>query len=133
MLNPFRLASRAAGACALALALQFPAAQAAPVVELSGATTESGFDVTVSARDVADLYAYQFTLNFDPALLTALVIGAAPLAAADKAAGNEKKRDGGRSIRVVPDGDDDDHPARRNASDPSSGEAAGSVVSRHER
>jgi hypothetical protein len=71
MLNPSRIASRAAGACALALALLFPA-HAAPVLEMSAATSLTGVDLTVSARDIVDLYAYQFTLNFDPALLTAL-------------------------------------------------------------
>jgi hypothetical protein len=71
MLNPSRIASRAAGACALALALVFPA-HAVPVLEMSAATTATGVDLTVSARDIADLYAYQFTLNFDPALLNAI-------------------------------------------------------------
>jgi hypothetical protein len=71
MLNPSRIASRAAGACALALSLLLPA-HAAPVVEMSLATSAMSAELTVSARDMADLYAYQFTLNFDPALLTAL-------------------------------------------------------------
>jgi hypothetical protein len=71
MLNPLLLASRAAGACALALALLSPA-YAAPVLQMSTTTTATGIDLTVSAQDVADLYAYQFTLNFDPSLLTAL-------------------------------------------------------------
>ena len=71
MLNPSRIASRAARACALALALALPA-HAAPVVEMSTANTATSVNLTVSARDVVDLYAYQFTLNFDPALLTAV-------------------------------------------------------------
>jgi hypothetical protein len=71
MLNASRIASRAAGACALALSLLLPA-QAAPVLEMSLATSAMSAELTVSARDVADLYAYQFTLNFDPAVLTAL-------------------------------------------------------------
>jgi hypothetical protein len=71
MLNPSRIASRAAGACALALSLLLPA-QAAPVLEMSLATSGMSAELTVSAQDIADLYAYQFTLNFDPALLTAL-------------------------------------------------------------
>lgn len=66
-----RATSRAAGACALALALLLPA-HAAPVLEMSAASSAAGVDITVSARDIVDLYAYQFTLNFDPALLTAL-------------------------------------------------------------
>jgi hypothetical protein len=71
MLNPSRIASRAAGACALALTLLLPA-HAAPVLEMSAAATATGVDLTVSARDIVDLYAYQLTLNFNPALLTAL-------------------------------------------------------------
>ena len=71
MLNPLRIASRAAGACALALALLSPV-HASPVLQMSTATTATGIDLTVSAQDVADLYGYQFTLNFNPALLTAL-------------------------------------------------------------
>lgn len=71
MLKPPRLASRALGACALTLAL-LPAAQAAPVLEMSTGVSASGFELTVRVRDVVDLYAYQFTLNFDPGLLAAL-------------------------------------------------------------
>lgn len=71
MLNPTRIASRAAGACALTLALLSPA-QAAPVVEMSTVNMASGVELTVKARDVVDLSAYQFTLNFDPALLTGI-------------------------------------------------------------
>jgi hypothetical protein len=71
MLNPLRIASRVAGACALALALLSPA-QAAPVLSMSTQTTATGLDLTVSAQDVADLFAYQFTLNFDPALVAAI-------------------------------------------------------------
>jgi hypothetical protein len=71
MLNPSRIASRAAGACVLALALLSPV-HAAPVLQMSTATSASGIDLTVRAQDVADLYGYQFTLNFDPALLKAL-------------------------------------------------------------
>jgi Cohesin domain/PEP-CTERM motif len=70
MLNPSCIASRAAGACALALALLAPA-HAAPVLEMSTVNSTNRVDLTVRARDVADLYAYQFTLNFDPALLNA--------------------------------------------------------------
>jgi hypothetical protein len=70
MLNPSRIASRAAGACALALSHLLPV-HAAPVLEMSLATSMNGAELTVSARDIVDLYAYQFTLNFDPALLTA--------------------------------------------------------------
>ena len=65
MLDSSRMA-----ACALAAALLSPA-QAAPVIELAAAQSSSGFDLTVSARDVVDLYGYQFTLNFDPSLLGA--------------------------------------------------------------
>jgi hypothetical protein len=71
MLNPLLFASRAAGACALALAFLSPV-QAAPVLQMSTTTTATGIDLTVRAQDVVDLYGYQFTLNFDPALLTAL-------------------------------------------------------------
>jgi hypothetical protein len=71
MLNPLRIASRVAGACALALALLSPA-QAAPVLSLSTQTTATGIDLTVSAQDVADLFAYQFTLNFDATLVAAV-------------------------------------------------------------
>lgn len=71
MLNPFRFASRAVGACALAWALQAPA-HAVPVLEMSSTTTATGIDLTVSVLDVEDLYAYQFSLNFDPTLLAAL-------------------------------------------------------------
>jgi hypothetical protein len=71
MLNPLRLASHAAGACALALAFLSPA-QAAPVLEMSTVASATGIELTVSARDVVDLYGYQFTLNFDPALLRAV-------------------------------------------------------------
>jgi hypothetical protein len=71
MLNPLRIASRVAGACALALALLSPA-QAAPVLSMSTQTTATGLDLTLSAQDVADLFAYQFTLNFDPALVAAI-------------------------------------------------------------
>lgn len=69
MLNPSLIAARAAGACALALALVSPA-QAAPVLQMSAVNSATGFDLTVSAQDVEDLYAYQFTLNFNPALLS---------------------------------------------------------------
>jgi hypothetical protein len=71
MLNPLRIASRVAGACALALALLSPA-YSAPVLSMSTQTTATGLDLTVSAQDVADLFAYQFTLNFDPALVAAI-------------------------------------------------------------
>jgi hypothetical protein len=71
MLNPSRIASRAVGACALALALLSPA-HAAPVLEMSTANSASRVDLAVRVRDVVDLYAYQFTLNFDRALLTAM-------------------------------------------------------------
>jgi hypothetical protein len=71
MLNPSRIASRAAAACALALVLAFPV-HAAPVLQMSAATSAAGVDLTVSARNVADLYAYQFTLNFDSTLLSGL-------------------------------------------------------------
>lgn len=70
MLKPIRMAGRAAGACAFALALLSPA-QAAPVVEMTAAPSAIGFDLTVYARDVADLVGWQFTLQFDPALLRA--------------------------------------------------------------
>lgn len=69
MPSPLQLATRAAGACALALAFLSPA-QAAPVLEMSTKATGGGLDVTVSVRDAADLYGYQFTLNFDPTLFT---------------------------------------------------------------
>ena len=71
MLNPLRIASRVAGACALTLALLSPA-HSAPVLGMSTATTATGIDLTVNVQDVADLYAYQFTLNFDPALVAAI-------------------------------------------------------------
>ena len=71
MLNLSRIASRAAGACALALALLSPV-HAAPVLQMSAATSATGIDLTVRAQDVTDLYGYQFTLNFDPALLKAI-------------------------------------------------------------
>lgn len=69
MLNPSRIASHAAGACALALALLAPA-QAAPVLQMSSASSATGIDITVSVSEVEDLSAYQFTLNFNPALLS---------------------------------------------------------------
>lgn len=72
MLNSSRIASQAAGACALALALLSSPAHAAPVLELSTANSAAGIDLTVSVRDVVDLYSYQFTLNFNPAFMTAL-------------------------------------------------------------
>jgi hypothetical protein len=71
MLNPSFIASHAAGACALAFALLSPV-QAAPVLEMSAATSATGIDLTVRARDVVDLYGYQFTLNFNPGLLNAV-------------------------------------------------------------
>lgn len=71
MLNPMLLASRAAGACALALALLSPV-QAAPVLEMSSATSATGLDLTVRVKDISDLYGFQFTLNFDRTLLTAV-------------------------------------------------------------
>lgn len=70
MMNPSGIAVRGAGACALALALLCPA-QAAPVVEMTAASSATGFDLTVRAQDVVDLFAYQFTLNFNPSLLKA--------------------------------------------------------------
>lgn len=69
MPSPLHIASRAAGACALALALLSPV-QAAPVLGMSTAASVTGIDLTVSVRGIADLYGYQFTLNFDPTLLT---------------------------------------------------------------
>jgi len=74
MLNPSRTASRAAGACALALALLSPA-YAAPVLDMSTTTTSTGIDLTVSVQNVTDLYSYQFTLNFSPTLLSAVAVG----------------------------------------------------------
>lgn len=71
MLNPLRIAGRAAAAIALGLALSSPG-HAAPVLSMSTAASASGIDLSVSVQDVVDLYAYQFTLNFDPTLLTAL-------------------------------------------------------------
>ncbi len=71
MLNPLLMASRATGACALALALLSPV-QAAPVLQMSATTSATGINLTVSAQDVVDLYGYQFTLNFNPSLLTAI-------------------------------------------------------------
>jgi hypothetical protein len=68
---PLRIASRVAGACALTLALLCPA-QAAPVLSMSTQATATGLDLTVSAQDVTDLFAYQFTLNYDPALVAAV-------------------------------------------------------------
>ncbi|WP_348755295.1 cohesin domain-containing protein [uncultured Aquincola sp.] len=64
------LAAQAAGACALALGL-LSSAQAVPSIKLSGTNTSAGFALTVSAQDVVDLYGYQFTVQFDPSLLTA--------------------------------------------------------------
>lgn len=69
MKKPASIAARAAGACALALSL-LSTAQAVPVLEMSAARTATGFDLTVQARDVVDLFAYGISLNFDPALLT---------------------------------------------------------------
>lgn len=71
MLNPLRLVSHAAGACALALALLSPV-QAAPVLQMSTVASATGINLTVSAQDVVDLYGYQFTLNFDTTLLKAV-------------------------------------------------------------
>lgn len=71
MLRPLQIAARAAGACALTMALAAPV-QAAPMLEMSAASTAAGIDVTVHARDFVDLSAYQFTLEFEPALVTAL-------------------------------------------------------------
>lgn len=62
------IAARAAGACALALSL-LSTAHAVPVFEMSAASTATGFELTVQARDVVDLFAYGFSLSFDPALL----------------------------------------------------------------
>lgn len=72
MLNPTRIASQAAGACALALALVSAPVHAAPVLELSTTNSAAGIDLTVSVRDVVDLGSYQFTLNFNPAFMTAV-------------------------------------------------------------
>lgn len=69
MKNSLHIVSRAAGACALALALLSPA-QAAPILGMSSAASDTGIDLTVSVRDITDLYGYQFTLNFDPNLFT---------------------------------------------------------------
>lgn len=69
MKTPRLAAARAAGACALALGL-LSTAHAVPVLEMSAASTATGFELTVQARDVVDLFAYQFSLSFDPALLT---------------------------------------------------------------
>lgn len=69
MSHPLHIASRAAGACALALALLSPV-QAAPVLGMSTAASATGIDLTVNVRDIADLFGYQFTLNFDPNLFT---------------------------------------------------------------
>lgn len=71
MMKTTSIAARAAGACALALALMSQA-QAAPLLEMSAASTSAGFDITVNARDFSDLYAWQLTLDFDPSLVTAL-------------------------------------------------------------
>lgn len=71
MKNPTRIAAHAAGACALALALMSQA-QAAPMLEMSATTSSAGIEISVNARDFTDLYGYQFTLDFDPGLLTAL-------------------------------------------------------------
>lgn len=70
MPNPYTIAGRAAGACALALALSSPV-HAAPTVDMTAAQSANGFDLTVHARDVAELYGFQFTLSFDTALLDA--------------------------------------------------------------
>lgn len=71
MLKPMRIATHLAGACALTLALLAPA-QAAPVLAMSAANTATGVELTVNVQEVVDLYAYQFTLNFDPLLLAAI-------------------------------------------------------------
>lgn len=68
MKNATHMAAKAAGACALALGL-LSTAQALPVLELSAASTATGIDITVQARDVVDLFAYGFSLSFDPTLL----------------------------------------------------------------
>lgn len=39
---------------------------------MSTGATATGFELTVSVQDAVDLYAYQFTLNFDPSLLSAV-------------------------------------------------------------
>jgi hypothetical protein len=71
MLNLSRIAAQAAGAGALALAFAVPA-QAAPAIDLAFTNTAIGVDLTVRASDLVDLYGWQFTLNFNPVLLTAL-------------------------------------------------------------
>lgn len=71
MLNPSRIASRAVGACAFALALLSPA-YAAPVLQMSAVNSATGVDLTVRAQDMVDLYGFQFTLNFNPSLLSAV-------------------------------------------------------------
>lgn len=71
MPSPMHIAYRAAGACALALAL-FSPVQAAPVLGVSTQATATGIDLTVNVRDVVDLYGYQFTLNFEPGSFTFL-------------------------------------------------------------
>lgn len=64
------IALRSFSACALALALLAPA-QAAPVLQMNAVQTDGGVTLTVQVQDISDLYAFQFTLNYDPALLTA--------------------------------------------------------------
>ena len=73
MLNVSLIASRAVGASALALALLSPV-HAAPVLQMSTVNSATGIDLTVSVDGIADVYAYQFTLNFNPALLTSLAV-----------------------------------------------------------
>lgn len=63
---------------ALAGCLGVGAALAAPVVgiqpPLSSVTVGQAFEVTVAVAGVADLFAFQFDLTFDPALLAAVSI-----------------------------------------------------------
>lgn len=76
-----RLAARLAGLALLtATALAAPAALAAPSLSLlatpAPASAGSTVELDVRVTDIADLYAYQFSLSFDPSVLRASGYGA---------------------------------------------------------
>ena len=71
-----------AGALALGLwcASALPAS-ALPLLSLSASQAGSVMSIAVSATGASDLYAYQFSLNFDPAVLHSSGVGEGPFLA----------------------------------------------------
>ncbi len=69
-------------AMALGLALHASVAFAVPILSIDPPTTIVGpgetFSLDVAIRDVTDLYAFQFDLGFDPAILAATSVNEGP-------------------------------------------------------